>query len=140
MSLLNEKSFGFEVLIAVITSVLIFFINLNENLLSTSIIRGSIAFIFFFFLTWLIKWIYFTFGQTDSTKKIGNHIELSTKMEENGEELFQEIYQIDNSSKEEDTPNFPNLDFQPIEFEKLSSDQKSIEQLVKGVKTWSHGD
>ncbi|WP_339063282.1 hypothetical protein [Tepidibacillus marianensis] len=91
---------------------------------------------FFLFLTWLIKWIYLTFSKTEPKIHVGKHIEISTTVEED-KELFDEIYQTENQIIEQ---NPSPSDFQPLEFEKISTDNKTIEQIAKGVRSWSQDD
>ncbi|TCS82963.1 hypothetical protein [Tepidibacillus fermentans] len=127
------KKRKFELLLAFSISILIFIMNSRLNLFSTAFVRSIFAFVFFYFFTWLLRELYLVFGTRQKENANYQHIELTTTQDDD-QKLFEEIYQTDDQKKSN------LIDFQPLEFEKIKTDEQNIEQIVKGVRVWSHDD
>ncbi|MFV9509834.1 hypothetical protein [Tepidibacillus sp. LV47] len=131
MNFIKRRKIGLFIAFAI--SIIILIINLRLNLLKTAFVRSSLAFIFFYFLCWFLRGFYIVFSTHKESLSATKHIELNTSQEED-QKLFREIYQTNHPQKSD------QIDFQPLEFEKISKDEQKIEQIVKGIRVWSQDD
>lgn len=143
----DKKQDNFALLLGLIAFVLVFLINWNINLLSTSFIRGIIAFVIFFFIGYLIHIFVFQINyKKPSAKNSSSKIDLKAE-DTNGFNL-NDIYQTtkDPTSQKYDIAS-KQAEFQPLdlktlevteETESTENDQHSVDELVKGVRTFNN--
>lgn len=103
----------FALSLGLIASILVFFINLSINLYSTSLIRGLIAFVIFYFLGSLLYFV--IYSSTSKGKNSINQVDLNSDINFN----LDEIYQTATANIVNNPIEDKNIDFQPLELKKI---------------------
>lgn len=93
-----------SLIISFAVACLTFAVSFPSNLLSTSVVRSSAAFLFFAVVTFGAQWIFFRLGsETDEKGTAGQHIDVQTPDET---VTLEDIFSV---RKEESTPSFQPL-------------------------------
>lgn len=125
--MIDEKNqYKFAVFTGILAFLLVFLMNWKINLLLTSVIRGTLAFIIFFFIGIISHLLIFQMSPKAHSEDTGEYVNLETTQQDD-HNLFKEVYQT-----EEETT------LEPLEFKKIEmKDKNQVEQFVKGIRTLS---
>lgn len=111
---------SFALLLGGIAFLLVFIANLSVNLFITSIIRGFIAFIFFFVLGSILHLIlYYFINIHEMSNSKGQNLDIKSSEQDNLD--FNQVYQ----TSQEDS-------FRPMQFKKIKDDKTN--HIINGEK------
>lgn len=107
------KRNSFALFLGLIALILVFFMNLRINLLSTSLIRGILAFIIFYIVGSLIYFAIYT--SSPKGKDSINQVNLNSDTNFDLSEIYQTIRTDGEHNQNKDS----KVDFQPLELKKI---------------------
>lgn len=122
--------YKFAVTVGLLAFLPVFFINLFINLFFTALVRGFIAFIFFFLLSLALPlFVVHREINGENEQEKGKNIDFQSSEEED-QDFLNEVYQKSHQDS-----------FQPLEFQKFEIKEKDqIQEFIKGVRTFTQNE
>lgn len=116
------------------TFILVFLLNWQKNLFTTSFIRGFFAFIIFTTIGFILHVYLFGFINKVLNDKKGKHVNLEADKDE---DLMNEIF---NNGNTEESVFEEESQFKPLEVpevERTSGNSENVEKVVNGVRAFT---